>query len=88
MCFMAEMDCVYTHILKQLTAIEPVKSSSLYFEFVLTIMFTRRSMFIFKQVRYIVHTSFISFFNFESIRNNLYITIALNLGLFQFLNQF
>ena len=36
MCFMAEMDCVYSHILKQLTAIEPVKSSSLYFEFVLT----------------------------------------------------
>ena len=36
MCFMAEMDCVYSYILKQLTAIEPVKSSSLYFEFVLT----------------------------------------------------
>ena len=40
MCFMAEMDCLYSYILKQLTAIEPVKSSSLYFEFVLTTLYT------------------------------------------------
>ena len=37
---MEEMDCVYSYILKQLTAIEPVKSSSLYFEFVLTIVYS------------------------------------------------